>query len=60
MDYTEKLKRYINLEQEVLEKLPYDEINEVMNVLENARLSNKRIFICGNGGECFNGVASRM
>lgn len=50
MDYKENMKSYLKQEQEVLSNMPLDDINEVMNVLENARLSHKRIFICGNGG----------
>ena len=34
----------------VVKSLNLDDINAVMNVLEDARLSDKRIFICGNGG----------
>lgn len=49
-DYKKRIKKYILLEKEVLDSLNYDDINEVMNVLENARLTGKRIFICGNGG----------
>lgn len=49
-DYTEKIRKYIEMEKQVLEALPVNDINTVMNVLENARLSRKRIFICGNGG----------
>ena len=33
-----------------MDSLAENEINEVMNVLEQARLARKRIFICGNGG----------
>ena len=50
MNYTEDLKKYLELEIEVIKKLDLDEINTVMNVLEEARLAGKRIFICGNGG----------
>ena len=50
VDYTDKIRKYIEMEKAILESLPVDSINEVMNVLENARLSRKRIFICGNGG----------
>lgn len=50
MDYTKQIRQYIEMEKQVLDCLPVDEISQVMNVLENARLSQKRIFICGNGG----------
>ncbi len=49
-NYTEQIIKYIQMEKEVLDSLNCEEINEVMNVLENARLKGKRIFICGNGG----------
>jgi len=50
MDYKKELKDYLELEIKVIQNLNLDEINDVMNVLEEARLSGHRIFICGNGG----------
>lgn len=50
MNYTEDLKKYLELEIKVIESLNLDDINAVMNTLEEARLAHKRIFICGNGG----------
>lgn len=50
IDYREKINQYIEMEKQALDSLSADEINMVMNVMENARLSGKRIFICGNGG----------
>ena len=49
-DYKKHIKEYIELEKAVLDTLEINEIDEVLNVLENARLNKKRIFICGNGG----------
>ena len=49
-NYEKQLKNYIELEREVLRNLPIENINTIMNILENARLERKRIFICGNGG----------
>lgn len=49
-NYREQIKLYIKMEKQVLDSLNIEEINEVMNVLESARLKRKRIFICGNGG----------
>ena len=49
-DYTKQIKQYMEMEKKVLDQLSVDDISTVMNVLENARLSRKRIFICGNGG----------
>lgn len=50
MDYRDQIKQYIKMEKQVLDCLSADEINDVMNLMEDARLSGKRIFICGNGG----------
>lgn len=50
IDYKEKINKYIEMEKMVLDSLSRDDISEVMNVLEHARRSGKRIFICGNGG----------
>lgn len=49
-NYTEKIAEYINREIETLKLLDLESINAVMNALEEARINNKRIFICGNGG----------
>lgn len=49
-NYMEQIKKYLDMEQQVLKSLIPEEINDVMNVLEDARLNNRRIFICGNGG----------
>lgn len=50
MDYTQKIQRYLDEEIKAIQKLNLNEVNQVMNVLEEARLSQKHIFICGNGG----------
>jgi len=50
MDYTKQIAEYIEMEKEALTNLPKKDISRVMNVLENARLKQKRVFICGNGG----------
>lgn len=49
-NYMEQIKEYIKMEKEVLNSIPIEDVNRVMNVLEDARLKKKRIFICGNGG----------
>ncbi len=49
-NYIPDINNYISCEIEVLRSLPADDINTVINVLENARISRKRIFTCGNGG----------
>jgi D-sedoheptulose 7-phosphate isomerase len=50
MDYTQKLKDYIEEEKKVIDSLNLNEISTVMNVLEETRKKHGRIFICGNGG----------
>lgn len=49
-NYEDQIKRYIEIEKEVLDSLSTEAISKVMNILEEARLKGKRIFICGNGG----------
>jgi D-sedoheptulose 7-phosphate isomerase len=46
----EQVKRYINDLQECLEKLPLEDICDVIAVLQYARLSEKQVFVVGNGG----------
>ena len=50
MNYINDLQIYLDREIKVIQSLRLGEINIVMNLLENARLNHKRIFICGNGG----------
>ncbi len=50
MDYIKDLTAYRNREIEVYQRLNLGDVNTVMNVLENARISGKRVFVCGNGG----------
>lgn len=49
-DYRDKITKYMLMEKEVLDRLSVDSINEIMNILENARVCRSRIFVCGNGG----------
>ena len=50
MDYRNELQRYLNEEIEILKRLDLESINTIMNILEDARIADKRIFVCGNGG----------
>lgn len=50
MDYRNELQRYLNEEIEILKRLDLESINTIMNILEDARITDKRIFVCGNGG----------
>lgn len=49
-DYRARLEEYLEREIKVIQSMNLDSINVVMNVLEEARLNGKKIFICGNGG----------
>lgn len=50
MDFKEQIKKYRDMEVDVLNNLDIESINTVMNVLEDARKEHRHIFICGNGG----------
>lgn len=49
-DYRKRIRQYVEWEREVLAAMPVEDVNEVLNVLEEARFARRRIFICGNGG----------
>lgn len=49
-DYISKIKEYRDREIDVLNSLDIKSVNDVINVLEDARTAGKRVFICGNGG----------
>jgi D-sedoheptulose 7-phosphate isomerase len=46
----EQIKRYINELKSTLDLMPVPMIDQVVNLLHNARLQNRQIFIMGNGG----------
>ncbi len=50
MNYMNELQAYRDREIEAYKKLDLESVNTVMNVLEEARMAGKHIFICGNGG----------
>lgn len=50
MTTTEGLKRYISEVQEVLQRLPVDEIAGVADIIEMARSHGRKVFLLGNGG----------
>lgn len=50
MDYMKDLTAYREREIKVYQNLDLESVNIVMQVLEEAKLSGKHIFICGNGG----------
>jgi D-sedoheptulose 7-phosphate isomerase len=47
---TETIKKYISEVSATLERLPIENIAQVIELLEEARLKAKRVFIFGNGG----------
>jgi D-sedoheptulose 7-phosphate isomerase len=49
-DFTKQIANYIELEIDTIRRLDQAAINEVMNVLEDARERGNHIYICGNGG----------
>lgn len=49
-DFIKELQGYRDREIEVFQKLNLEDVNKVMNVLEDARVEGRHIFICGNGG----------
>lgn len=49
-DFLKELQDYRDREIEVFQKLNLESVNKVMNVLEDARMAGRHIFICGNGG----------
>ena len=50
MNFLKELQAYREREIEVYKSLDLESVDKVMNVLEEARLTGKHIFICGNGG----------
>ena len=50
MDFMKELQGYRDREIEAYQRLNLEDVNKVMNVLEEARVEGRHIFICGNGG----------
>lgn len=50
MNYAKQLQDYLETERRILSELDLDAVNNLMNLMEDARKNRKRIFICGNGG----------
>lgn len=46
----ENIKRYVTELKETLDHLPWDAIQDVVGILHCARLSDRQVFILGNGG----------
>ena len=49
-DYTKDISNYFEREKRVLDSIDKASLSEVMNILEQARLDGRQIFIMGNGG----------
>lgn len=49
-DYTNKITEYFEREKRVLDAIDKASLSQVMNILEQARLDGRQIFIMGNGG----------
>lgn len=49
-DYTNEIAAYFEREKQVLDLIDKSSLSEVMNILEQARLDGRHIFIMGNGG----------
>jgi len=47
MKYTQK---YVNEVYRILQDLPYEEIDQAINILKQARTEGRHIFVMGNGG----------
>lgn len=50
MDYRQEITAYFEKEKAVLDAISKDDLNELMNLLMDARDKSKNIFIMGNGG----------
>ena len=50
MDYRKEITAYFEKEKQVLDSINKDDLNDLMNLLMNAREEGKNIFIMGNGG----------
>ena len=50
MDFTDKIKNYLELETKVIASLNIEEINEVMNALLDCYNRGGTVYTCGNGG----------
>ncbi len=46
----ESVQNYITAVQQILERLPFELIDEVIGILQSARMKGRQVFIMGNGG----------
>lgn len=50
MSYNDEIKKYLELEIEIIKKLDINEINKAMELIYNTYKKDKKIYIFGNGG----------
>lgn len=50
MDYIKKIQDYIKCEIDILMNIDADEVNRALNLLEETRMKEGRIYVFGNGG----------
>jgi len=50
IDYTAKITEYFEREKRTLDSINKADLSEVMNVLEQARMDGRQVFVFGNGG----------
>lgn len=50
MDYKKDITAYFYRLKETIDKISVDDLNTLMNVLEQARLDGRQVFVMGNGG----------
>lgn len=49
-NYTDQIKKYIQLEKETLDRLDVDAVNAALNLIDRTRADKHMIYIFGNGG----------
>lgn len=50
IDYISQISEYFNREKQVIDAINKADLSAVMNVLEQARLDGRQVFVFGNGG----------
>ena len=50
MDYKKDIKEYFERVKATIDKVPINDLNNLLNLLNQARDNGKFVFICGNGG----------
>jgi hypothetical protein len=50
MDYKKDIKEYFERVKATIDKVPINDLNNLLNLLNQARDNGKFVFVCGNGG----------